>query len=383
MVTLNSENKNNQNAGQTDHERLSSLINSMTDGVIAIDENLKIATYNAAALNVLDRNNLLIGSYLYSVLPLVNEKGESVDVENLINNAKTPFTSRDLKLVYPDGNTANLYISITPVRPSYGKQGMQGHVVLLRDITSEKSLEDERDEFISVVSHELRTPIAISEGNISNAQLIAEKTGDIEKIKEALRLAHDQILYLSDMFNDLSTLSRAERGKLRVDIEKINIHELVSDLIENYKTETDEKGIELKTFIDPGLSLLSSSKLYVGEILQNFITNAIKYTEKGHVFISAKPAENGVIFTVEDSGIGISKSDQEKVFNKFFRSENFETKQSKGTGLGLYVALKLSKLIKAKISLNSELGKGSSFMIFVPNLVKPKTDKFDRARTVV
>src|SRR6185295_6185512 len=103
-----------------------------------------------------------------------------------------------------------------------------------RDITHEKSLEEERDEFISVVSHELRTPIAIAEGNISNAQFMTNKTGDIKLVKEALKQAHDQILFLADLINDLSTLSRAERGKLNVDVEKIDIPALMKDLSANY-----------------------------------------------------------------------------------------------------------------------------------------------------
>ena len=100
----------------------------------------------------------------------------------------------------------------------FGKEGERGYVLLLRDITKEKSLEEERDEFISVVSHELRTPIAIAEGNISNAKFVAEKSGDLSQIKTTLNQAHEQITFLSGLINDLATLSRAERGNLSIDI---------------------------------------------------------------------------------------------------------------------------------------------------------------------
>src|SRR5206468_12031167 len=123
---------------------------------------------------------------------------------------KTQTTNRDWLLLDPDGSKINVYLSIAPVRLGFGHDGTKGHVILLRDITREKSLEEERDEFISVVSHELRTPIAIAEGNIGNAKFIVEKTGDLEAIKKALNDAHSQVLFLSDMINDLSTLSRAE-----------------------------------------------------------------------------------------------------------------------------------------------------------------------------
>jgi signal transduction histidine kinase len=259
-------------------------------------------------------------------------------------------------------------MSIAPVHLGYGEEGQRGFVLLLRDITREKSLEEERDEFISVVSHELRTPIAISEGNVSNAQLIAEKSGDIEQIKQALEEAHNQILFLSDMINDLATLSRAERGKLNVEVEAINVHDLVTELSSNYTPQATQRGLKLKTELDPKLELLQSSKLYVREILQNFITNSIKYTQRGSVTLAATAKDKGVEFTVSDTGIGISKSDQERVFDKFFRSEDYRTRQSNGTGLGLYVTMKLARLIHAEISLDSELNHGSTFTVFIPNL---------------
>jgi signal transduction histidine kinase len=106
----------------------------------------------------------------------------------------------------------------------------------------------------------------------------------------------------------------------------------------------------------------------VREILQNFITNALKYTEKGSVVVGAKPVKDGVLFTVSDTGIGISKSDQERVFDKFFRSEDFRTRATSGTGLGLYVTMKLARIVHAEVSLESELNHGSTFSIFIPNL---------------
>ncbi len=255
------------------------------------------------------------------------------------------------------------------MRLGYGQEGMKGYVILLRDITREKSLEEERDEFISVVSHELRTPIAISEGNIGNAEFIFEKSGIANPaMKDALKQAHDQVNFLSAMINDLATLSRAERGVLKVEPESINAHELMNDLLGLYTHDAEAKGLKLNIDLDPELELLQSSKLYVREILQNFITNAIKYTQSGSVTIGAKARKDGVEFTVSDTGIGISKADQEKVFDKFFRSEDFRTRENNGTGLGLYVTMKLTRLIHAEIDLHSELNKGSTFTILVPNL---------------
>lgn len=353
---------------QLEHQRLTSLINSMADAVVAVDQDIKVVLYNAAALNIFDVNSIKVGSDLGRLFQPIDKDNQPHDIKSMVRAAKVPTTSRDLLMEYPDGSRINLYLSIAPVHLGYGATGQRGYVLLLRDITREKSLEEERDEFISVVSHELRTPIAIAEGNIGNAGYIAEKTGDLTAIKQALKEAHNQVLFLADMINDLSTLSRAERGKLKVDVEPINVHDLVMELAGNYEPDAKAKHLEIKTVLDPKLELLHSGDLYVREILQNFITNAIKYTAKGSVTIAAKAVPKGIEFAVSDTGIGISKSDQERVFDKFFRSEDYRTRQANGTGLGLYVTMKLARLLHAEINLESELNEGSTFRIFVPNL---------------
>lgn len=351
-----------------EHERLTSLINSMVDGVIAVDEKVKVALYNGAALNILDINSSIEGRSLGLSCKLIDRNNQPVDVVDLVRTTKTSTINRDLRLQYADGSTISLYLSIAPVHLGYGVGGKKGYVILLRDISREKSLEEERDEFISVVSHELRTPIAIAEGNISNAEFIVSKGGSMEEIKNALQQAHQQTLFLASMINDLSTLSRAEHGKLNVEVETINVHELVQELAANYSKDAKQKGLRVTTSLKPGLELLQSSKLYVREILQNFITNAIKYTETGHVTIGARPEEKGVSIWVEDTGIGISIGDQERIYDKFFRSEDFRTRKNNGTGLGLYVTMKLARLVHAELTTKSKINKGSCFTVYFPNL---------------
>ena len=353
---------------ELEHQRLTSLINSMADAVIAVDEQINIVLYNGAALNIFDVNTITVGSALSRLCKPIDKDNQPCDITDMVKSATVPITSRDLRLKSSDGTFINLYLSIAPVHLGYGEKGRRGYVLLVRDITREKSLEEERDEFISVVSHELRTPIAIAEGNVGNAQFIAEKSGDITAIKQALKEAHNQILFLADIINDLSTLSRAERGTLQVDIEAINVHDLIKELASNYTPQAAAKGLKLDTVLDPQLELLHSSQLYTREILQNFITNAIKYTDKGGITLQAASDPKGVRFSVEDTGIGISKGDQQRVYDKFFRSEDYRTRQSSGTGLGLYVTLKLARLIHAELGLQSELNKGSTFTVFVPNL---------------
>jgi signal transduction histidine kinase len=311
----------------------------------------------------------------------IDKDDKPVDIVELIKSTTVPTTNRNLRLKYTDGSTINLYLSIAPVRLGYGEIGQRGYVILLRDITHEKSLEEERDEFISVVSHELRTPIAITEGNISNAQFITEKSGDLAPVKVALKEAHNQILFLADLVNDLAMLSRAERGKLQVEVEKIKVRDLVNELIDNYQSEAVKKSIKLSADFGSEVTTLNSSILYVREILQNFITNALKYTEQGSVSIKVNNYQSGVGFIVSDTGIGISRGDQQRIFDKFFRSEDYRTQKTNGTGLGLYVTSKLANILKANISLKSELNKGSTFSINLPNFPERNKSSHEGGKT--
>jgi PAS domain S-box-containing protein len=351
-----------------ERERLTSLVNSMADGVIAVDRHMDVMLSNGAALNILDVNSSLHGKALAHVFKPSDKNNQPVDVNALVRAAKIPTTSRDLLLRYSDGSAINLYLSIAPVHLGFGMRGQRGYVILLRDITREKSLEEERDEFISVVSHELRTPIAIAEGNVSNAQFLANKTGDITQVRQALKETHDQILFLASLVNDLATLSRAERNKLTVEVADIDVPTLVHNVAGNYAPDAAQKQLALNVHLPAKLPVLQSSELYVREILQNFLTNALKYTQKGSITLSAEAKDTGILFTVSDTGIGISKSDKEKVFDKFFRSEDFRTRQTSGTGLGLYVTVKLARLLHAELDVQSRLNHGSTFTIFIPNL---------------
>ena len=351
-----------------DHEQLLSLVNSMADAVVAVDNDQRVTMYNGATLNLLDINSDLRGKKLSHVLTLNDQEDKEIDLRKLITSITTSFVSRNIKLVYPNGETCHLYISISPLHLSKGVEVTKAHVLLMRDITKEKSLEQERDEFISVVSHELRTPVTIAEGNISNAMLLLSKDKDTPNvIAKSLDDAHRQVVFLANMINDLATLSRAERGSFSLDIERVNVRELVSELFDCYKKAAEEKGLHISEHCDTDLKLLSTNRLYLKEILQNILDNAIKYTDNGKITIQAKKKGDSVIFAISDTGHGIAKTDKAKIFTKFYRSEDYQTRSQNGSGLGLYITSKLASLIRATIDVESEIGQGSTFTVTVPD----------------
>ena len=241
-----------------------------------------------------------------------------------------------------------------------------GVVLIIRDITKQKTLEEEKDEFISVTSHELRTPVAIAEGSLSNIVLMQERGMAQEKLKKAAIEAHTQVVYLANMINDLSTLSRAERG-VGDAVEVINVDEMLHNLYDRYTDQAEQKSLTLNLDAAPHLPNVETSRLYLEEILQNFITNSIKYTKEGSVTLGAKVRKdsNKIEFFVKDTGIGISKSDVKHIFEKFYRSEDYRTRETGGTGLGLYVVQKLAEKLDTKVDVESRLDHGSTFSFVV------------------
>lgn len=352
------------------YDRILTIINNLSDATFSTNEKGEVMLYNAASLELLDTNDSLHGKNIGKLLNLTDMSNEEIDLYDLINQTAKTTRRDDIRHTYSDGEKIRLEITYAPIRSSYSQKKKSqlhgGYIIIMRDVTKAKSLEEERDEFISVVSHELRTPITIMEGTLSNLQLMMTKSEfEKEVAVKSVEAAHEQSVYLAKMVNDLSTLSRAERGAADT-AEEIDVIQLVHKMHDQYEKEAAKKGLRLDLDAGTGLGKINVSRLYVEELLQNFITNAIKYTKEGSVTITAKRSKNHVTFTVKDTGIGISRSDQTKIFSKFYRSEDYRIRETGGTGLGLYVAAKLAHKINTKIDFTSRLNHGSSFGFKLP-----------------
>jgi len=349
-----------QQSEQLQVNRLNTLLNSISDAVMTLNRYGRITSQNAAAQAFFDTNQSLIGREIDQLMNLSDEDEKQVSMHNLISNIKSTLLRDDLSIVISE-ETRHISLQMSRIRSTFGDNEEYGVVLIIRDITKQKTLEEEKDEFISVTSHELRTPVAIAEGSLSNLLVMYERHVAEGKLREAAEMAHDQIIYLAKMINDLSTLSRAERG-VGDGVESINIATMFHTLYERYKVEAEKKGLHLNLELGANLPEVQTSRLYLEEILQNFVTNSIKYTKQGKVTLGAKMMPDSTIrFSVSDTGIGMSKSDLEHIFEKFYRSEDYRTRETSGTGLGLYVVEKLAAKLDTKIEVQSRLNHGSTF----------------------
>ena len=345
------------------------IINNLTNAVFSTDMDGIIRVYNAASLSLLDTNKSLDGHFIDEVLPLSDQKNNKISLFEEFKRLKTVVRRDDLNFTFGDGEEMRLEVTYSPIRSNFNQSAKNttydGFIVIFSDITKAKSLEEERDEFISVASHELRTPITIAEGTISNVQVMIDHP-DITTamLKDSINVAHDQIMFLANMVNDLSALSRAERTT-EEDEEDIDVKELAHKMIDKYSDDAKAKKLHLNLDLAPTVKTIHVNRLYIEELLQNLFTNAIKYTKKGSVSLIIERKPKKTKFSVKDTGIGISKSDQTKIFAKFYRSEDYRTRETGGTGLGLYVSAKLAQKLGTKISLISRLNLGSTFSFII------------------
>lgn len=357
------------------YDRILTIINNLSDATFSTDDKGNILMYNAACLNLLDTNENLKGVNINSLFNLTNADKLPVKMYDILSEASKTVRRDDIRHTYSDGEEIRLEMTYAPIKSVYSRrkkgQVQAGFILIMRDVTKQKSLEEERDEFISVVSHELRTPITIVEGTLSNLQVMMDMPKKPEEtlLKGSITTAHDQVLYLAKMVNDLSTLSRAERGVADAG-EDINVEELMHKLHNQYEKDASARKLHLNLDLGTKLGSIHVSRLYVEELLQNFITNAIKYTNEGSITISAKAKNGKVHFAIKDSGIGISRGDQQKIFAKFYRSEDYRIRETNGTGLGLYVSAKLAHKIGTQIDVSSRLNHGSTFSFDLPQATK-------------
>ena len=223
-----------------------------------------------------------------------------------------------------------------------------------------------KSEFLANMSHEFRTPL---NAILGFAQLVREKPGeDVEKSKRYAENIIASGQNLLNMINDLLELAKAEAGKIEMRVEKTSIQELCRGLVAFFSPLAQEKMIKMRLAIDEDIPLVQTDSGKVQQILYNLLSNAVKFTpERGKVEIAAGMLdEKTVRISVIDTGPGISRQDQEKIFEKFRQIDGSITRPGTGTGLGLAICKELATLLAGSISLESESGTGSTFHLDIP-----------------
>lgn len=255
----------------------------------------------------------------------------------------------------------------------------------LHDLENEliraKRLSVSKDEFIRVTSHELRTPMDVIRGNLD--MVLKGEVGELPpKVKEYLRDALLGSDRLAGIVNEMLDISRIETGALKFDFKEFDVKELIDSLAKDFGPLVEKKNLKLELNIKSGLPKVFADLGKVFQVFDNLIGNAIKFTPEGLITITIYQENDFVITELKDTGIGIAKEDQAKVFQKFpqIEKEMMEPEAiEKGTGLGLYISHELVNKMGGKIWAESEgRSKGSKFSFSLPAAKSPKAREIAR-----
>jgi len=337
-------------------ERLDIILHSIGDGVVVINDKLEIMRINYKAKELLGvTQTKVLNNKFLDTLKHCRESRE--DILKILN--RRFFANYELHLEKPQNRI--LYLTGNTFSDIHGKSS--GKVIIIRDVTKEKEIAQMKNDFVSNVSHELRTPLASIIGFSSTIR--NDKNMPREVQEEFLTIIYEESQRLSQLIEDILNLSRIESGQIKSKREDIDIGAIIKEVFEGYKIQAEKKGLELSYQIEENLPTLYADVNEIKQILINLVGNAIKFTDKGSVFISLVKENDFLILKVQDTGIGIPKGDFDLIFEKFHRVERVG-RQIEGTGLGLSIVKEIVNLYNGTIQIESEENKGTCFKIKFP-----------------
>lgn len=227
-----------------------------------------------------------------------------------------------------------------------------------------KELDRLKSMFIASMSHELRTPLNSIIG--FTGILLQRLAGELNEEQERqLRIVQKSAKHLLDLINDIIDISKIESGEIKISIEDFSMSELVKEVCESIRLEAEKKNLEMIEKIEEGI-FIRSDRRRVKQILNNFVSNAVKLTDKGRVEVNLSRRNGNIYVSVSDTGPGIMKEDLERLFEPFNKILIKSRPPKEGTGLGLYISKKIANILGGEIYVESEFGKGSKFTLALP-----------------
>jgi two-component system phosphate regulon sensor histidine kinase PhoR len=240
-----------------------------------------------------------------------------------------------------------------------------GAVIVLHDITDLRKLERVRRDFVANVSHEFKTPLTAIQGFAET--LLAGALDDPQNRGRFLEIILEHSRRLARLTDDLLKLSKMDADRLELEIHRVSAAQFVESCLETAQRRAAEKDLRISVNMPERLPDIAGDRRRLAEVLQNLLDNAIQYTlPGGQIMLSAENGEDEVTFTVSDTGIGIPRADQPRIFERFYRVDVARSREVGGTGLGLAIAKHLVEVHRGRLWVESEVGQGSQFHFTVP-----------------
>ena len=361
------------NSTEFERRRLDSVLEHMTDGVIATDRRGSINIINTAALQMtgMEDSNVALGQSILEVLQIADR----YNLRELLDNQDElllDFSNEERQLII------RAYFSLIQRASGF----ISGLVIVLHDVTEQQRIEEERRQFVSNVSHELRTPLTSVKSYVDALQEGAIE--DPEVAKSFLAVAQDETSRMIHMINDLLELSRMDSGTMKLETEYVNVGELFNYILNRFdmiiaNDDKPEKYYTIKREITNSQIWVELDTSKFTQVVDNIMNNAIKYSPDGGV-ITARMIDRKteVVLSITDQGLGIPKKDLGHIFDRFFRVDKARSRAQGGTGLGLAISKEIIERFGGKIWVDSSEGKGSTFSISLPyEAYDPAEDEWD------
>lgn len=349
----------------TEKSRMRVMINRLADGVMTTDNQKRIAQANPAFLKMIGFHGPRpIGESVDAIVP-GKELNSMIDrvldapVDELIEVSEEVCLETGEK-------SAEIILGAhcVPFRDRLGRN--LGTITVLHDITALKKMDQMKSDFVSMVSHEIRSPMnsVLMQLKVILDGLAGETT---EKQREILGRASERITALTTLASELLDLAKIESGLITREREEIRIAALLEDQVAFHKAAAAAKSIQLCLGDLPALPALMANRLNLEEVFSNLISNAINYTpENGQIKIDAAVEGDYVCVRVADTGMGIAAEDCDRIFDRFYRVKNKQTRYIVGTGLGLPIVKSIIDAHHGQVRVDSEPGRGTTFSIFLP-----------------
>ena len=331
------------------------LFNSMLEGLLLLDRNRRIYLANRAFKNLFGLKAELRGKTVMEALR-VHELAE------LVERAETEKQVLDYELKLPELSERWLQVNAAVITNSVGER--EGTILVFHDLTRLKQLERTREEFVANVSHELRTPLSLIKGYVET--LLDGARSNPEVAVRFLRIIERNTQRLDLLIQDLLTISALESGRIRLNVQPVELRPLVEKVFSDLKPPAENKNVELINQL-PGLTATADASR-LEQVLANLVDNAIKYGRpQGHVTIGGQKLDDGRLeIFVQDDGPGIPPESLDRVFERFYRVDKARSREQGGTGLGLSIVKHIVQAHGGEVWVKSDLGKGATFFFTLP-----------------
>ena len=344
-------NKMNDNINNTiselTHEKnlRENVFSSLSNGILYLNKNAELIYTNQT------------GKKYYDIFDASNSSGYFASLVKSVVEDRSPHLER------LDINNKHLQLAMSPVT-SNGQ--INGVTVLVRDITDEIKKKKMRSEFISNVSHELKTPMVMLSGY--SEALLDDIVTDPKEVKEMIAIIKDESDRMNKLVNELLIIARMDSDEVQYNIEEQDLKPLINKLIHRYEFDLKDKATRLivETDDEPFVFPFDADKL--NQVLTNIIDNAIRYTkDEDTITISLNKSQDDTVeISIEDTGTGIKEENLQHIFDRFYKEDEARTRGKHGTGLGLYIVKNIIEKHGGSISVESEYGEGTKFIIKLP-----------------